>query len=387
VRATPTAERSVAADATWYRDQLIDGIARPLLRNAVAGDGFYRPFLGRDWQPLAEQHGTLISQSRAIYVLAAAYEVSGDVAYKDAMVKLADFLVTRFANSTSPGVWASEVAPDGTVLDPSYHAYGHAQAMFALAHAYRSSNDQKYLDAALATWVQIDVPRIVEGKNPLFVAGNLGATMHLFEALLALERAAPSRLVLADLTRLADYIVMHFVEPQGGFFCEEQDPSGRAVKGCTIVVAHSAQMAFLLSRAVVAGLPDKYLDTANHAVDFVVQYGVRRPDMSLPLKVTHDGKVENETVEQWTQAELIRCLAHFARARGRADLQPIHDAAVGFAKKHLVDSEYGGWYEAADQPNHPKGNDWKVPYHETMMLTEELRLRGWKFSSGSEMLL
>ena len=382
----PAAERPIAADAEWYRSQLIDGIARPLLRNAVADNGFYRPFLGRDWRPLAEQRATLVSQSRAIYVLAAAYEVSGDAAYKDALVKLADFLLARFANPSTPGVWASAVSADGAVVDPGFYALAHAQAMFALAHAYRSTSDKRYLDAALATWITMDVPRLVDQKNPLFKATALPVSMHLFEALLALYRAAPSKLLLDDLSRMRDYIVANFFDRQKGFFYENLDASLRPPPTGTVVVAHNARIAFFLSRAVAAGLPEKYLDIANRTVDFVVR-SVNPTNSSLPFEIDYNGKITNATIFGPNQADLILCLAHYASARGRTDLQRLHDDAVTYAKTHLVDPEFGGWYAEADRPDLPKGHDWKVSYHETLMFTEELRLRGWKFRSGAEMLL
>ena len=114
-------------------------------------NGFYQPYLGRDWKPRNEQRGTLVSQTRAIYVMAAGYEVTGDKVYYDAMIKAADFLIEYFGDKKDPGRWASVVGPDGKVLNASFHAYGYTHVIFAMAHAYRASKDKKYLDAALAT--------------------------------------------------------------------------------------------------------------------------------------------------------------------------------------------------------------------------------------------
>src|ERR1700730_1146672 len=80
-------------DVSWYRKQLIDGEVKPRLQSGMTPNGFYQPYLGRDWKPRNEQRGTLVSQTRAIYVMAAGYEVTGDKVYYDAMIKAADFLI------------------------------------------------------------------------------------------------------------------------------------------------------------------------------------------------------------------------------------------------------------------------------------------------------
>jgi N-acylglucosamine 2-epimerase (GlcNAc 2-epimerase) len=124
-------------EASWYRKQLIDGEVKPRLQYGLAPNGFYRPYLARDWQPKREQQGTLISQTRAIYVMAAGYEVTGERVYYDAMIKAADFLLENYADKKVPGRWVNLVGPDGKVLATQFHAHGYAHVIFALTHASR----------------------------------------------------------------------------------------------------------------------------------------------------------------------------------------------------------------------------------------------------------
>jgi mannose/cellobiose epimerase-like protein (N-acyl-D-glucosamine 2-epimerase family) len=73
-------------------------------------------------------------------------------------------------------------------------------------------------------------------------------------------------------------------------------------------------------------------------------------------------------------------MMHYATLRGRKELWPAFDKSLDFAKKHLIDAEYGGWYYAYDpkaaQQRTVKGGMWQVGYHVCGMYREALRLAG-----------
>ena len=204
---------------------------------------------------------------------------------------------------------------------------------------------------------------------------------------MALYKAEPSKMLFADLRLLGDYILARFFETRRGFFYEDLDVDFRPAADSGIRLGHNVEVAFLLSRAVDAGLPPTYLDAANRALDFVVAHGLNRADSSLPHELNYDGTVKDATLSWWCQTELLRALAHFAEHRRRPELQRVYDASLEYVKAHFIDPEHGGWYEQADRPDLPKGRDWNAGYHVAMMLTELLRLRGTRFHSGDEMLL
>ena len=373
-------------EASWYRKQLIDGEVKPRLQHGLAPNGFYRPYLARDWQAKREQQGTLISQPRAIYVMAAGYEVTGERVYYDAMIKTADFLLDNYADKKVPGRWVNLVDPDGKALATQFHAYGYAHVIFALAHAYRASKDKKYLNAAFATWLQLDLPRTLQGGNPELKVHGLNFAMHAFEGLLVLYKADRSNLVLGDLKLLGEYILGNFFDSNRGFFYEGLDAQLRPEPGGAIRLGHNVEMAFLFSRAVDIGFPKKYLDAGNRAIDYVTRHGVRA-DGSVPHEINYDGTLKDPTLIWWSHTELLRALGHYVVHRGRQDLGPAFARTWAYAKLHFIDPVYGGWYEMPDGTDRPKGHDWMAGYHVAMMLTEMLRLQGVTFKSGPEMLL
>ena len=372
----------------WLKHNLIEGNVEPRLVNGLGPDGFYQPLLRNDWTPKPEQKATLISQTRFIYVMAMGYEVTSDKRYLDAMTRAADYLLKHFSNPDIQGHWFREVLPDGQVGNRSFHAYGYAQVVFALAHAYKITGNSRYFDAAMHTWLALDVPGAINGNNRFYNLRGLNVAMHLFESLLVLYKATEHpKIIGQDLSSLAEYIVDHFYDPKLGVFVEDLTPTlDRAADG-EIRLGHAIEMAFLLSRAVDAGLPASYLKPANASVDFVSRQAAKNPRGMIPHTINYNGSIRDPEQYWWCQTELLRGLAHFSMHRNRTDLTAQFKSSLDQVQNHFIDPVYGGWYKKPDAPELDKGEQWKVGYHVTMMLTELMRLNEVSFRSGSEVLL
>ena len=66
---------------------------------AFRPNGFFAVSLDRQWRPVGNQIGTLVSQGRQIFVMAAGYELTRDPAYLDALRRGADFLLENFRDT------------------------------------------------------------------------------------------------------------------------------------------------------------------------------------------------------------------------------------------------------------------------------------------------
>jgi mannose/cellobiose epimerase-like protein (N-acyl-D-glucosamine 2-epimerase family) len=374
-------------DVSWMKDNLLRGIAEPRLRNGLLPSGFYQPNLGPDWTPVPPQTATLISQTRFVYVMAMAYEVGGDDRFLDAMKRAADFLLARFVDARTPGRWARAVSPDGKVVSDEFHAYGHAHVVFALTHAYKVTRDTRYLDAAMHTWLALDVPSAIAGKHALYALRGLNTSMHTFEALLVLYKATRSKLVGNDLKLLGEHLVSRFFDPQTGLFVESLTTEMTRKPDGEVRLGHSIETAFLLSRAVDAGLPDSWLKPANASVSAVARIAARDSRGLIPHAVDYAGNVREGEHPWWSQTELLRGLAHFVMHRGRSDLRAQFERSLKSVRADYIDPVTGGWYAEPGASQQAKGHEWKVGYHVTMMLTELMRLDGVRFRSGAEVLL
>ena len=372
----------------WLKQNLIEGNVEPRLVNGLLPDGFYQPLLTYNWTPKPQQKATLISQTRFIYVMAMGYEVTSDKRYLTAMKRAANYLLEHFSDPNIPGQWYRELQPDGHVSKRSFHAYGYAQVVFALAHAYKIAQDSKYLDAAMSTWLELDIPGAINGTNKNYDLRGLNATMHIFESLIALYKATDhSKLVGQDLNSLAEYIIGHFYDPNLGVFVEELTPTLERAADGEIRLGHAIEIAFLFSRAVDAGLPVSYLKPANASVDFVFHQAAKNPEGLIPHTTDYHVKTRDPEEYWWCQTELLRGLAHFSVYRGRTDLTAQFIKTFMGVQKHFIDPSNGGWYKKSDGADLDKGEQWKAGYHVTMMLTELMRLNGMKFLSGNEVLM
>lgn len=359
----------------------------PILDKGLSLSGFYSPNFTADWALKAAQKASLISQSRVIYILATAYEITGDEKYREGMIRAADYLLAHFELHARTGVWVKEISPTGEVINSSFHAYGHAHVIFALAHAYNVSGVPAYRDSAYRTWITLNVPALLQNRNERFSLSGLNVAMHTFEALLVLYKATGSDLILTDLEGLGDYIVNHFYVPEKGYFVEGLGPNAKPALEGEIRLGHNIEMAFLLSRAVDIGLPATYLEHANKAVDFVAHIGLDATDNLIPHTVDYNGQTKDGKLYWWSQTEFLRGLAHFSYHGGRADLRSLYMRSFESVTRHFIDPVNGGWYPEAMQPLADKGHGWKVGYHVSMMISELLRLHRYEFTSGRETLL
>jgi mannose/cellobiose epimerase-like protein (N-acyl-D-glucosamine 2-epimerase family) len=80
--------------------------------------------------------------------------------------------------------------------------------------------------------------------------------------------------------------------------------------------------------------------------------------------------------EAWVQCEAIRALLPLAgTAPGYRDALV---RTLSFVRRHLLDPQHGGWYEAVGGRGVPtdeaKGSEWKVDHHVTAMCLEAIRL-------------
>jgi mannose/cellobiose epimerase-like protein (N-acyl-D-glucosamine 2-epimerase family) len=124
------------------------------LAAAALRSGYFRVNLDRQWRPVPPQTSSLVSQSRLIYVMSCGHEVTGRGEYQAAARRGADFLLSAFPDRRH-GMLFFQVDEHGGVVDDQKSAYGHAFAVFGLAHAFRCTGEKRYLEAATDLWRQM----------------------------------------------------------------------------------------------------------------------------------------------------------------------------------------------------------------------------------------
>jgi len=193
-----------------------ESLASAWLTHAATPSGFQKTVFDADWRELpGSDRVDLTSQARLVYLYAAAFDLSGEPRYLNAMVNAADFMLRYMQGVTEVG-WVKRVSSSGLIIDNSIDPYGYSFVVFSLSHAYQVSGDERYRGRAIQTWRSDVWPGLkaarewpVSAESGLKIAqGNWSqsAYMHLFEALLALHEVTHSVEVWADIVAMAKFL-------------------------------------------------------------------------------------------------------------------------------------------------------------------------------------
>ena len=379
-------------DHAWFRQNLIDAHLSRWLRAAPTDNGFFRTAVDRSWTPKSAQPGDIVSHTRTLFVMAAGFEVTRDPAYLEQVRRGADFLLAHFHDAQYGG-WFAAVAPDGKMINGNKRLYGQAFVIFGLAHAYRVTKDERYAQAAFATWREINL-RFADGLGgfrPAFTRdfarsqqshNSQNPIMHLFEALLALYDSTASPEILRDTRSLGDFVIYKLLQgdKEGGAYIPElYDADWKPLpqdRGGHVDVGHQFEWAYMLSVAAQRGINPIYLGVSERLLKYALDHGYEHGVGGAFTSIRADGKVDRHK-GFWQQAEALRALMHHAAVNGRGDLWGYVTQTLEIVRSEFLDEENGGWYavprdecrkSAECLDTQPDG------YHMTGMHLEALRI-------------
>jgi len=375
-------------DFQWYERFLLDDLLPRWLEVAVTDEGLFRNQFDRRWRPIGEPVGTVVAQTRLLYNFATGYGLTRDERYLRAVEAGARFLIEKFRDPEHGG-WFHSVGPGGAVLDDHKNAYDFAFVIFGLSHAARVTGDGAFKAAMLDAWDLLDtrfrdkhggfIRHLGRDFTPNEDRRTQNPTMHLFEALLAAADVEPVMLERAE--QVGRFVVGRLIRWDGQPCLPELfDLDWRPLpkeRGGYVCLGHQFEWAWLLSHAVEKGLPGWWVSPATDLLQFGLRVAMDE-DGGVMARSTPEGEILSAGKGWWEQCESNRALMHHALMRGRADLWPAAHQAAEFVRTRYVDPESGGWYSGiaseptATQPH--KGGGFKVDYHVVGMCAEAIRL-------------
>lgn len=380
----------VRIDGNWHRRTLEKDHLEHWLRALPTANGFFNTAVTRNWQVIDRQPGDLVGQTRGIYVMAAGHALTGNPAYLKQAKLGADFLLDHFRDPLHGG-WYEAVGPDGRPTDENKRLYGQAFTIFALAHAYRTTRDARYSNAALQTWNEIGL-RYADAHGGFRAEPNrdFGRTkfdnsqnpiMHLFEALLALYQATGSREAFDGAESIGKFVAYRLLEglPDGTaripeLYDEQWQPLPGA-RGGRIDIGHQFEWAFLFSAAGEAGLNPIYAGVAERLLNYALAVGFEKGAQGVITAVSPEGGIQRQR-GWWQQAEALRALMHHAAIRGRSDLWGQVTRLTEYIRAEFLDKNNGGWFETGATECRKEGCRDRQPdgYHMTAMHQEAMRI-------------
>jgi mannobiose 2-epimerase len=150
---------------------------------------------------------------------------------------------------------------------------------------------------------------------------------------------------------------------------------------------HGIELAYLLSRAVERGFPQRWLTVSDSLLNFCFAHAMENSVNAMRYDISEwngqrlSGYRQDGMFEWWPQAETARACMHFSVVRNRDDLRPRFKKTEAFIRQFLIDQKYGGWYKTLQESDvgfspvpGPKGSFWKNGYHAAMFYSEAIRL-------------
>jgi mannose/cellobiose epimerase-like protein (N-acyl-D-glucosamine 2-epimerase family) len=363
------------ANVEWHRKDLNAHVSR-WLAIAPTPSGLLHGEFDREWKPIRAGTGDLTLHSRLVYTMLIGYEANGDKRALEAARQGADFLLAHFRDREFGGFF-QRVDATGKPLGSVKNTYGHAFALFALAHTARVTGEAQYKEAALAAWqdirrhlqlpqggLRMEAPRDFKPSAGRYISQN--HLMHMFEALLALIEATGDPSALADARELGDFVLHKLMVglPNGAAHIPEwydaqwtplQDNNGYTDIG------HQFEWSHLLRSAERHGLPPVYGEVADRLLKYAVAEGYDEQDGGVFNRIYPNGEVDRSK-HWWPQAEAMRAFLAVAQ---RPDMARRYGETQELVDREFLDHENGGWLLGPRKAcqNGNCGKQQPEPYH------------------------
>jgi mannose-6-phosphate isomerase len=345
--------------------------------------GGFHNRIDRAGRPLPDGFKRLLVQTRQIYAFSEAARLgAGPWALELAGHGVA-FLDRAFRDRVHGGFFHT-ATPEGEPLDRRKDCYGHAFAVFALAHYGAAAGDASALADARAL-ASLAAERLRDPRHGGYVEeadeawrplGTLprrqNPHMHWVEALLALHDAAPDPALLADVARLVELLAARFVDARTGalgeHFGADWSPAA-APAGSIVEPGHHYEWTWLLARAGGAGARVDAAALAERLFAFAERWGVDADGLAFD-QVDRDGRVLAGSKRLWPQTERLKALA------ARGERERLRDALrTCFARYARPE---GGWREHLDRAGRPlvEHQNATSVYHVVLALREAMGCLG-----------
>ena len=319
--------------------------------------GGYWNRLGPELDPVPDGHKRLLVHARQIFSFTRGAELGGGAWARAAAVHGLEFLVERFWDRRFGG-WFTTTDDAGAPLDRRKDLYGHAFAIFALAHHARACAEPESLRLARAT-LELLRERLRDPASGGFFEGasedwqpasgprRQNPHMHLVEALLVLAEVAPDSGALGEARALVELLGERWLDARTGALGEHFDPRWRPLAadvGGSVEPGHHFEWVWLLDRLQALEPSIATRSLAARLFEFGRRFGVDA-DGGVFDHVDRNGQPLAATKRLWPQTERVKALAARTVATGDALLRSELEAGLRYCFARHVDPKTRGWFE------------------------------------------
>lgn len=330
-----------------------------------------------------------VLNARILWTFAAAHRHLGDERFRELAERAHAYIAAHFSDPVYGGVFWT-VDNRGHPLETRKQTYAQAFALYGLSEYYRATGDRDalaqairtfqliethtwdaehggYLEALSGSWERIADVRLSE--KDLNAPKNMNTHLHVLEAYTNLFRTWPDSLLRERLAALVGLFLKKIIDTNRHhlrtFFEMDWTPVTE-----TTSFGHDIEASWLLLEAA-----DVLGDTGSRPAVRAAAIALAQATLlegidtggGLLNELLPDGRIDGDKY-WWAQAEAIVGFVNAYQETGSADFIDAAVAIWEFARRHLVDDEFGEWYFRVTQDGQPyRGDDkvgmWKCPYH------------------------
>lgn len=308
--------------------------------------------LDSDGRPVDVPQRAMV-QARQIYVFSHAHELRWHADGRELAERAMRSLLRDFCTETATDArFAFSIARSGIIVSDVADAYTHAFVMFALAWLYRVTHDARLLELAAKTNVFIKAHLADDVHGGLYDAWPVTSddkrqnpVMHLLEAYLALERAAPGRGYLDDARGLVTLLTTRLLSAPDGvileYFARDWSSHRDAARADVFEPGHHFEWVWLLGEwSALSGEPVEQIMAQLY--ESAMQHG-RAESGLLFDEVDVAMKVRKCSTRLWPHTEAIKAAAaqHKRGVDGAARFAAANARAL---RERFLDAPFaGGW--------------------------------------------
>lgn len=344
--------------------------------NAAGGHSIER--LQADLTPAPLGYRRSMAVARQLFFFAQAWRSTGNAACADRAHALYADLTGRFWDAEHGG-WFFSLGDDARPANAGKDLYGHAFAIFALAHYAAVFRKAEAIDWARRTgeavkrhlwlpqgWFAQAAQRDWSRPDP---ALEQNPHMHLLEAWLALHAATGEDSVLRDAAQLVTLYADRLRSADGAKVLEHFDAAGRPQqeRGQLVQPGHLYEWYWLLHDYAESARRPEYRQIAAPLFDWANARGVDPLHGGIYDQVDTDGQVVSDRKRIWPVTECIK--VHAIRAATAADTGSY--AALEHWIAFMTTRYFtggGGWHEFLRRDLQPDSDylPATTPYHVAM---------------------
>lgn len=314
-------------------------------------DGMFVERLTLDGEPLVDVPRRVMVQARQVFVMAVAARRGWLPGADRLLDRAAQTMVRRYHGVDDEPGWAFAVGTDGSV-DFRRDLYAHAFVLLALASAFSLTRERHYRDLAATTLSFLD------GHMASSAGGYVDSWpdptghrrqnphMHLFEAMLAWQRADPD----ADWLRRADGLLVllerQLMRGEPRVLVEHFGPDwALTYDTISFEPGHHFEWVWLLDRfSALGGRPTAIL--SDELLDIALRHGIGTSGR-IHDEVEATGRPFKGSARLWPHAEAAKAMTTGSAARLGAPLP--HEFLATLHQDFLDPARRGSWIDRLDQ--------------------------------------